>query len=233
MASRRTRTARKQPLTERAQQGAKSALASWLRFTWATDTARVFGVVSHVIVNWVALFALGAAWFFLYASQPMILAGLTLAGLLYTMLRAARHLPARRKTIEGLFVGTQPQFKHPTTQNTNEHDHVKVTKWRTAKAPASGRVRVSGRAPMNDPVARREGEDSIRDAMIPHLKDDHAVLFDHGTKGWMTFDVVPADDLRVQRADVTRDIEDIVIDQFNPKRGQSITVTVQWPQESK
>lgn len=229
MARTRTRTrASRQSFGDRAQDSMKRGFGRWLRFTLSDDRAKAFGIVSHVLLNWLGLFALIGAWLMLWKAHPIGLALATVLAVFYTMARAGRHLPARARTVEQVFGKTRNVFKHPRG-TVDPANHVKVAQWASPKRPRAGAVTYDFSSSVADPTGRAAGERTLEAALRPMLKENEAVLFHHDVDGEMGFEVAPLDDERVKQQRVRQFIDQMVLKEFPTKRGADpVTVQCEW-----
>lgn len=229
---------RRPPLGKRVAASLGGRAAAWARFTWGTDTHRVFGAkpLPHVLVNWIVLAACIAtavthpAWW-----EPVT--AVIVLGLIYTIGRAARHLPARRKTLEALVATTTTAFRHPRSTRNAPIDPstlAPVARWSGAGKPRAGAILYSADAPAGSPTGRAAAERSVESALTPHLKEGSAVVFVHDP-GKLSYEVTTADDDRVTRQQTRRWVETVIHQALPTRRGQEpTTVDVDWadPEEA-
>lgn len=230
---------RKQPIGARARMAAVAGIARWAGFTWGGDNNPVFGrrKIKHVLVNWVATLVLAAGWFTHWQPWWKPLAVLSIAGIVYTAGRAARHLPARRKTVETIHAATKAAFKHPTSTRTmpmNPADRVKITAWSGAGKARAGAVVYEPEAPAAHPTYRASAERSIEAAVGGAVREGEAIHFTHDTAGQVSFAVIPADDPLIAQQRTRRWIETVVHQLFPSKRGQEPTTCgIAWADPSE
>lgn len=215
--------ARNAPVGDRVKDSALRGLSSWARFTWATDTHRVFGLrfLPHAALNWLVTMSLVVGWVTRWSAWWKLLAVVTVAGVLYTVARAARHLPARRKTLEAMFVGTKTVFKHPTA-TLDPAERVHITSWGGPGRPAAGAVLFDPSSAAGQPSGRGGAERAVEQVLTRHLGDNEQVVFEHAPDS-VQFEVVQAGDTRLVRQGTRRWIETVAHQLFPTRRGQEST----------
>ena len=226
----RTTTRRRTTASTQLQATAQNAASTWAKFTWLTDTERTPARVPHVAVNWLATLGLTWAWVKFYMHwQP--LAAVTVAALIYSMVRARRHIPARTKTVAGLYASTARSCGHPTLSRTaavGPESRVKVTRWGKPGQALDGLITYTATAPAGEPSTRRQLEAALESVVVG---DGTEVVFDwETTPGILAFRSVPHDDIQVARKKTRRWVETATANLFPAKRGQAPAyATVQWP----
>lgn len=225
----RKRTTKSKPkATSDLDAKAQAAAIGWLTFTWANDTARTFFKLPHVAVNWLALILLSGAWWLHWASSWRLLAALTLGGLLYTIGRAARHLPGHAKATDALLAATAKPCGHPRSTRTSPVDVSKrlhIRRWAGPATPATGSVAYSSDSPAASSGTRWTAEKAIESLV------GEAAVFDYEKKpGWVAFAVVADDDPRLAQKATRRWVESTVAQLFPTKRGarDDISVDITW-----
>ncbi|WP_458683349.1 LAGLIDADG family homing endonuclease [Prescottella equi] len=140
----------------RAKQKGTEVLRDWLALTWFTDSTPVFGL-RRSVWNWVLLAGTAAAGYFVGAKSPLVIPAVLGVGLLVTVGRAARVMPARRRFVDALIEDTRQVAGHPrstTSAPVLAASRVKVTRWGRKNRPAALAVTISKTAPAAPPLAR-------------------------------------------------------------------------------
>lgn len=206
----------------------QKALIAWSSFTWARDTQPTLFKVPHVLVNWLAVFALCALWWFRWSTWWMPLAIATVVGLLYTCGRAARQIPARRKSIESLYAATAKPCGHPRSTRTTPVDpasRVVVKRWKGPKRPVVGAIAYGADSPAAAPATRWTAEKAV-EAIL-----GETTVFDYDAKpGWLMYEVVAEDDVRLAQKRTRRWIESTVAQMFPARRGagDDFSIDITW-----
>lgn len=206
----------------------QQALLAWSVFTWARDTQPTFFKIPHVLLNYLTFLALCGTWWFRWSTWWLPLTVLTIAGLLYTIGRAARQVPAQRKAIEGLYSATAKPCGHPRLSRTNPVDpaeRVRVRRWKGPKRPTAGAIVYDGDSPAAATATRWTAEKAIEQVV------GESTVFDYASRpGYLLFEVVPSDDLRLAQKNTRRWVESTISQLFPTRRGahDDITVDITW-----
>lgn len=227
MATRTRRRPRRVPLTERAMDSLRVSSGKWVQFTWGTDTQPVFGArfLPHVATNWIIAIGLVYGWVTHWATWWQPLAGTTVAGLIYTMGRAMRQIPARRKAADAIVAGTRETFKHPNgTQSApvDPFSRVLVQTWAGAGKLRAGAVLFTAGSPAATSHGRVSAERALETVLAPHLSAGHAAVFTH-RQDRVEFTVVDAESAAVLRQNTRREVEAVLHQLLPTKRGQAPT----------
>lgn len=227
MATRTRRRPRRVPLTERAMDSLRVSSGKWVQFTWGTDTQPVFGArfLPHVATNWIIATGLVYGWVTHWATWWQPLAGTTVAGLIYTMGRAMRQIPARRKAADAIVAGTRETFKHPNgTQSApvDPFSRVLVQTWAGAGKLRAGAVLFTAGSPAATSHGRVSAERALETVLAPHLSAGHAAVFTH-RQDRVEFTVVDAESAAVLRQNTRREVEAVLHQLLPTKRGQAPT----------
>ncbi|GBF17534.1 DNA translocase FtsK [Rhodococcus sp. Br-6] len=184
----------------KAKQKGTEVLRDWLALTWFTDSTPVFGIRRN-IWNWILLASTAAAGYFVGAKTPLVIAAVFGVGLLVTVGRAARVMPARRRFVDALIEDTRQVAGHPrstTSVPVLPASRVKVTRWGTKNRPAALAVTISKTAPAAPPLARGLLEKALD--QIPNPYSDAGggwVYSTNPTTGQLQAEAVPAEDERL------------------------------------
>ncbi|MDN5896071.1 MAG: hypothetical protein L0H93_18845, partial [Nocardioides sp.] len=178
----------------------------------------------HVLVNYLAVLGLCLAWWQRWATWWAPLAVLTVVGLVYTIGRAARQVPARRKAIESLYASTGKHCGHPRISRTNPTDpatRIMVRRWKGPKRPRAGAIVYEGDSAAAAPATRWMAEKSVEQIL------GEATVFDYTTQpGYLLFEMVTADDQRLTQKRTRRWVESTVSQLFPARRGANDTFDI-------
>lgn len=213
-----TRSARRTTRPQsRVEQASRAGLIAWARFTFAGDTNRLrVAPIPHVAVNWLAVALLGLGWGRAWDSQWRLLGAATVLGLLYTVVRAGRWLPANRKTLDAIYATTQATCGHPKGTSSNPPNpatRIKMT-WAAPKKPALFTIAVAPNSTAAKPADRWQVEKDLEGLLGD---DTHDVIFTHA-HGAITVERVPLDDPRIQQKHTRRWVENTIAQLFPEKR---------------
>lgn len=204
-----------------------TAIRSWLTFTLGTDNGRTFFRLPHVVTNWIFIVVVGLAWWRWYP-QWQLLSIITGAGIVYSIGRAARHLPARRKVVDELVEATRRACKHPRSTARKPVDPaslVQVQRWAGPKRPARGKVVYADGSAAASPATRTMAEQALVRAFPLKVGTDVATSFT--TAGVIAFSVVDADDPAVAQRRTRGWIDQVSASLF-PRAKQDLAVDIDW-----
>lgn len=230
-----TRNRRTGGVQDRTAEATKSAFTAWAAFTWASDTAKAFRAIPHVLLNWVVFAGLVFAWWSMWDTQWKALLGATALALIYTIGRAARWVPKTRETILSIYTSTAKTCGHPRitrTQPVDPRTRVKVTRWGGPTKPKAGLIAYDGDSYAASPSTRYATE-KVVEALAAGKGAD--VVFDYDSKpGWMQFTQVSTDDPRVAQKSTRRWVESAIAQIVTVRKsaGNSLDITVEWAEPS-
>ena len=184
----------------KAKQKGTEVLRDWLALTWFTDSTPVFGL-RRSIWNWILLAVTAAAGYFVGAKTPLVIAAVLGVGMLVTVGRAARVMPARRRFVDALIEDTRQIAGHPrstTSAPVLPASRVKVTRWGTKNRPAAMDITIAKTAPAGPPLARGLLEKAIDQIPNSHSGAGGGWVYSTNSKtGQLHAEAVPAGDERL------------------------------------
>lgn len=186
----------------KAKQKGTEVLRDWMALTWFTDSTPVFGL-RRSIWNWILLAVTAAAGYFVGAKTPLVVAAVLGVGLLVTVGRAARVMPARRRFVDSLIEDTRQIAGHPrstTSAPVPPASRVKVTHWGTKNRPAAMDITIAKTAPAGPPLARGLLEKAIDQIPNPYSETGGGWVYSTNSKtGQLHAEAVPAGDERLHQ----------------------------------
>ncbi|NLV79640.1 MAG: hypothetical protein GXY65_09945 [Rhodococcus sp.] len=181
----------------KAKQKGTEVLRDWLALTWFTDSTPVLGL-RRSVWNWILLAVTAAAGYFVGASAPLVITAVLGVGLLVTVGRAARIMPARRRFVDALIEDTRQVAGHPrstTSAPVPPSSRIKVTQWGAKNRPAAFDITIAKTAPSAPPLARGLLEKAVEQIPNPHSDTGGSWVFSTNPKtGQFHADAVPAGD---------------------------------------
>lgn len=223
----RPRTTRQQSFSDRAVAGVGSAAGEWAKFTLATDTDPTFFKVPHVAVNWAFIAAVVAGMVFA-TDRWQWWALAAVVGVIYTIGRAARHVPSRRKALDRIYRAMRPTCALPNSTVSRPVDpraHIAVRRWRGAGKPAQAAITYGEGARADNPGTRALAEKAW-EATAPARKG-HAWVFDHSPPNAFIARQVTEDAPEVAQRR-TRIWIDQTMARLFPKAGADLSVETVW-----
>ncbi|MFF1712166.1 FtsK/SpoIIIE domain-containing protein [Streptomyces sp. NPDC058268] len=199
-------------------------IRTWLAFSLGRDRSRAFGVLPHVLLNWLVLLALGGTWYLAWTAWK-ILAGVTAAALLYTAGRAARVLPRQRRARADLYGRVQKPCGLPaptTTRPVNEAQYIRITRWHRSTRVAAARIMVSPSAPAAQVRTHWQAEKAVEAAPTPPAM---GWVFDWASPGALSAELVTDSDPRLQRMQDERWILTVIGQLFPTPRNVDVDTT--------
>lgn len=174
-------------------------LRDWLVLTWFTDSARLLGLRRNLWNGGIFAVTIIAAYF-VGTKYPLAIAGILGMGLVYTLGRAMRVMPARRALTDALVEDTRQAAGHPrstTSSPVPSNSRVKVTQWGPKNLPMAMDVTVSKSAPAAPPLARGTLESVLDQVGNPYTADGGGWAYSTNTKtGQLHADAIPPGDDR-------------------------------------
>ncbi|MDH6284302.1 FtsK/SpoIIIE domain-containing protein [Prescottella agglutinans] len=175
-------------------------LRDWLALTWFTDSTPVFGL-RRALWNWILLATTAVAGYLAGAKAPLVIAAVLAVGVVVTLGRAMRVMPARRRFVDALIEDTRQIAGHPrstTSAPVAAASRVKVSRWGRKNRPAAIDITISKTAPAAPPLARGLLEKAIDQIPNPHSETGGGWVYSTNPKtGQLHADAVPGDDERL------------------------------------